>query len=411
MLLTIFPELQVEVARFLTDPSDCAALCLAVPRGLGLAALRHRKLPQYKDILVSVAMRLATGELQIDEALLRRYLWDHRRMTPEGCEWLTAAAQRAGSPLGIVRSVNQGVERWHLTVGGAGPGALVRKKQPNGLVVLFQGERDAERCVRKVWPNGIVAFCEGEMGAERYVRLEGPDGTVVFYEGERDAERRVRRTWPDGRVIFFEGEKGVERKVREERPCGYVAFFEGERDAERMVRAVLPGGTVGFYEGEREVERRVRMERSDGTASFYEGARGAERLVRGEFPDGRVFYYEGEKGAERGVRLKRSDGTIAFMESVMGAERTVREELPDARPPPHLEQALTAYRALPDADVTVQVRGDGEARTLDFVKRFAASTYRSRVPSSSPCCIMVAGVPMPSLTAVPWGFLSTWLLL
>ena len=45
MLLTIFPELQVEVTRFLTDPSDCAALCLAVPRGLGLAALRHRELP------------------------------------------------------------------------------------------------------------------------------------------------------------------------------------------------------------------------------------------------------------------------------------------------------------------------------------------------------------------------------
>ena len=65
------------------------------PRGVrGLAALRHRELPQYKDPLVSVAMRLATGEVQIDETLLRRYVWEER-MTTEGCEWLTDAAQRA----------------------------------------------------------------------------------------------------------------------------------------------------------------------------------------------------------------------------------------------------------------------------------------------------------------------------
>jgi len=72
MLLTIPEELQLEVARFLTDPSDCASLSLAVPRGLGLAALQHRDVPQYKDILVSVALRLLTGELQIDVALMLR---------------------------------------------------------------------------------------------------------------------------------------------------------------------------------------------------------------------------------------------------------------------------------------------------------------------------------------------------
>jgi len=121
MLLTIADDLQLEIARFLTSPSDCAALCLAVPRGLGLAALRRPSMPHYKDVLVSVALRLATGELQIDEALLRRYLWDWR-VTPDGCDWLTAAAQRAGLSMGIVR-----------------------KTLPGGAVRFFFGARNAER--------------------------------------------------------------------------------------------------------------------------------------------------------------------------------------------------------------------------------------------------------------------------
>ena len=45
MLLTLFSELQLEIARFLTDPSDCAALCLAVPRGLGGAQDRAARRP------------------------------------------------------------------------------------------------------------------------------------------------------------------------------------------------------------------------------------------------------------------------------------------------------------------------------------------------------------------------------
>ena len=308
MLLTIFPELQLEIARFLTDPSDCAALCLAVPRGLGLAALRHRGLPQYKDILVSVAMRLATGELQIDEALLRRYLWDRRRMTSEGCKWLTAAAQRTGSPLGIVRSVLQGWERWHLTAGGA-EGALVRRKQPNGVIALFEGERGAERKVRAEWPDGTVSVFEGEKGDERRVRVERPDGSIFFFEGEKYAEREVRAERPDGRVFFFEGEKDAERLVREQHYDGRVFFFEGERDAERRVRLERLDGSISFFEGERDVERWVRRERPDGTITYFEGERKAERKVRVERPDGGVIHYAGERGAERIVREELPDGT------------------------------------------------------------------------------------------------------
>jgi len=300
MLLTFFPELQLEIARFLIDPSDCAALCLAVPRGLGLAALRHRELPQYKDILVSVAMRLATGELQIDEALLRRYLWDRRRMTSEGCAWLTAAAQRAGSLLGIVRSVHHGFERWHLTAGGA-EGALVRRRWcgPDGFIFLYEGVKGAERVVRGTLPDGTVAFFEGEHGAERKVRMERPDGRVIFFEGAKHAERVVREEYPDGRVAFFEGEKGAERQVRLEGPDGII-FFEGEKGAERLVRAERPDGTVADFGGAKGAER------PDGLVIFYEGEKGAERFLRVEHSDGRVFFFEGERGVERIVRECRA---------------------------------------------------------------------------------------------------------
>jgi len=89
LLLDLLPELQLHIAGFLTDPTDCGALCIATPR-LGLAAMRE--LPQYKEILVSVALRMYTGQLVVDEALLRRYLWD-KRMTPEGCRWLTEVSR------------------------------------------------------------------------------------------------------------------------------------------------------------------------------------------------------------------------------------------------------------------------------------------------------------------------------
>ena len=283
MLLTIFPELQLEIARFLTDPSDCAALCLAVPRGLGLAALRHRELPQYKEILVSVALRLFTGDMQIDRALLLRYLWDARvtdagcdwlltkgelqmdeallrqylsdkRVSVEGCEWLTDAAQRAGSPLGIARSVSPDLSEWHLTdaspAGQAPPaaaGALVRKEHPNGIFSVLEGERGAERFVRTEMPSGSVFFWEGESGAERKVRQERQSGNIIFYEGESGAERKVRSVQASGDTTFFEGERGAERVVRVVKASGLVIILEGERGAERLVRKEMPDGRVGIF--------------------------------------------------------------------------------------------------------------------------------------------------------------------
>jgi len=236
---------QLEIAESLSCPSDCGALCIAMPR-LGLVAIRQ--LQQYKDPLVSVAMRLAVDDvLVMNETLMRRYLWE-KHMTADGCEWLTAAALKAESPLGcpgIAQASSSGDERWHLTRGGPVRGAwapvqaLVRKKQASGKVYLYEGERGEERKVRMEKPSaGDVSLYEGEHGQERKVRLERPSGNIHHFEGERGAERKVRVEKTNGSVFLYEGEMGAERAVRAEHPDGAVAIYEGEKGAEREVRIV-----------------------------------------------------------------------------------------------------------------------------------------------------------------------------
>mgnify|MGYP001264355398 CR=1 FL=1 len=119
--------------------------------------------------------RLATGELVIDESLLRKYLWD-KRVTDEGCAWLTAAAQKTGT-LGI------------------------RK--------YFEPDTtDPNDGLQQVW-------CLTDRGVDKaHVRVAAADGGVDFYEGEQGEERLVRQRWPDGQVQFYQGEKGSERVVR-----------------------------------------------------------------------------------------------------------------------------------------------------------------------------------------------------
>merc|ERR1712196_637066 len=109
--------------------------------------------------LVSVAMRLATGVRELDEALMRRYLWD-RRLTEDGCSWLNAQARRAGSQFVILRDDARNRRlltacAWHLTAGGR-EGALVRRERTNGDVLLYQGAYGAERKVRCEKSDGVV---------------------------------------------------------------------------------------------------------------------------------------------------------------------------------------------------------------------------------------------------------------
>ena len=353
MLLEIFEELQLSIAGFLTDPSDCGALCIAAPR-LGLLALRT--LPQYKEVLVSVAMRLATGELlKIDEALLRRYLSDER-MTLEGCTWLTATAEKAGSPHRIIVLaethadlqawlVRTRASPWHVSdvIVRAGP-------DRDGKIFIYQGEDGEERLVRVQWPDGGVAHFEGERHEERKVRVNWPDGDVQYFEGERGEERKVRREEPDGCVVHYEGERLEERKVRLNWPDGFVQFFEGEEmGEEREVRREEPDGRIVHYEGECDEERIVRVNKSDGTVQFFEGEQGEERMVRSEEPDGRVVHYEGERDEERIVRrVNGSDGTVQFFK---GEERKFGEVLPDGTAMGPLPQCLMGplpLRTLPD---------------------------------------------------------------
>jgi len=297
-LLTIFPELQLHVAGFLSDPHDCAALCLAVPRGLGLRALRE--LPQYKEILVSVAMQLAREIDQLEfEGLLRRYLWD-KRMTDDGCVWLTAAAWKEGLRQGILKRLsdaNSATTQWHLSwwAGGWEAGALVREKDAGGTIWLYEGKDGAERMVREEWSDGRVHHYEGERGAERVARVELDDGTVIHFEGERGAERQARVELDDGTVnTHFEGERGAERKVRMELDNGSVIHYEGEKRAERQVRMELDNGAVIHYEGERGAERQVRMELPSGSVIHFEGEKGAERQVRAILPDGGVVHFDAD---------------------------------------------------------------------------------------------------------------------
>ena len=293
MLLEIFEELQLSIAGFLTDPSDCGALCIAAPQ-LGLLA--RRTLPQYKEVLVLVAMWLATvrwrrrPKLMVDEALLRRYLSD-KRMTPEGCTWLTAAAEKTGSPHRIIVHADQ--QRWFVRT-RASPwhvsDALVREASDRGgKIHFYEGEHGEERLVRVQRPDGCITHCEGERGAERLVREELPDGTVDFFEDGLV----VRTELPDGTVRVYQGG----RLVRAERPDGDVHFFEDGL----VVRTELPDGSVRVHEG-----GRLREELPDGTVRVHEGG----RLVRAELPDGDVHFFEGGLL----VRAELPDGTVRLLD-------------------------------------------------------------------------------------------------
>ena len=322
MLLVLPTDLQLQIAGFLTDLGDCAALCIAAPR-LGLLALRT--LSQYKEVLVSVAMRLATGELlRIDEALLRRYLSDER-VTLEGCTWLTATAEKAGSPHRIIvhAETHADLQAW-----------LVRTRVSPWHVsdVLVRAGPDGAR-------DGKFYIYQGEDGEERVVGVQWPDGVIQVFEGERGAERQVRADWPDGDVQYFEGERFEERKVRLEEADGTVIHYEGERLEERMVRINWPDGHVQFFEGDE---------------------LGEERMVRSEKPDGRVVHYEGKRGKERIVRrVNGSDGTVQFFKS---EERTFGEvlqarlreaSLPDGLSLEALEASRLVLRTRLEAELVV----------------------------------------------------------
>ena len=102
-------ELQMHVADAVGERCDRAALALASPRLLGLAACRG--LRSYQGLEMSLAFHHVLGGA-IDEQLLRSYA-SRAEATLEGCGWLTGVAAAAG------------LRRLHL----AGPGSVREAEQ------------------------------------------------------------------------------------------------------------------------------------------------------------------------------------------------------------------------------------------------------------------------------------------
>jgi len=332
MLLVLPTDLQLQIAGFLTDLGDCAALCIAAPR-LGLAALRHRELPQYKNILLSVALRLvADGDrgsapgvsFHINEALLRRYLWD-ARMTAAGCEWLTAQLSEPLGPFGIMTSWNHGTELHHLTEDGV-TRALVRSKTPRGVIRFYEGDVGVERLVGMEYPNGFYQNYEGEHGAERMTSSKIPGGCTSYFDGDMGFERLVGKEYPNGFHQNYEGERGEERKWSSVWTGGPWAYFEGARGEERLTAEYWPDGSHQCYKGERGAERMVSRTHAGGV-EFFEGEKGTERLVRRTRlvhcdPEFVEEMFDGEADVERMVRrrVSRARGAEPYKEEVWEGE-------------------------------------------------------------------------------------------
>ena len=332
-LFSVLPlELQVYIADAVGERCDRAALALASPRLLGLAACRE--LPSYQGLEMSLAFHVVLGGA-IDEQVLRRYA-SRAEATLEGCGWLTGVAaglrtayRLTGSGPGLGSgpgSVREAEQRWYLmqpdstfgtllrietkvppaTVhyeGAEGAEGMVRCDLASGRVLHYEGDKEMERLVRSEQRSGAVLHYEGEKEMERMVRFELPSGVVLHYEGDTGMERLGRSKEPSGAVLHYEGEKEMERVVRSEQPSlpgriGHVLHFEGEMNTERLVRSEGPGVVI-YYEGEKSVERMVRCDHKWGVVGHYAGEGGTERLVRVGLPFGVSISIQGEPGRER----------------------------------------------------------------------------------------------------------------
>ena len=289
-LLKALPlELQLHIANAVGERCDRAALALASPRVLGLAACRE--LPSYQGLEMSLAFHHVLGGM-IDKQLLRSYA-SRSEATPEGCEWLAGVDAAAGVLVVLDETSVQlslSAQLWYLARPGSTVGALQRRKIPRGWVQHLEGE------------PGLLA--------EILVRCELPSsGQVNHFKGERYAEHIVRKTSCGGEFVqHFEGNTlGAERMVREEQTSGDVGHFEGEKGAERVVRIVENNGDVGHFEGEKGAERLVRRETTYGGLLHYQGERGAEQPMRYELPYGGVIHLGGSTDAGRPMRETDAD--------------------------------------------------------------------------------------------------------
>ena len=257
-LLSALPlELELHIADAVGERCDRAALALASPRLLGLAACRQ--LPSYQGLEMSLAFHYVLGGA-IDEQLLRTYASRSEataRKLRRRLKWLARLVAAAGLRNELRLVVSGTNQTWYFMqldsphsrpgwefVGGVLLVSRIGKLEAR-TVAHYEGDRGAEHVVRYEAPNGTVSHFKGEKGAERVVRNEQPSGEVRHFEGERGTERRVRCELPSGEVWHLEGERGAEQLVRCELPYGgLVHHFKGEKGAKKLVFIELPYGGV-----------------------------------------------------------------------------------------------------------------------------------------------------------------------
>ena len=227
-------ELQMHIADAVGERCDRAALALASPRLLGIAACRG--LRSYQGLEMSLAFHHVLGGA-IDEQLLRRYA-SRAEATLEGCGWLTGVAAAAG--LRRLYSAGSGITPHGRPLPLCS--CALDATSARGCIFLVRPDSRLPGALLRIKTQKMCIHYEGAEDAERMVRFEFFGGEVFYYEGEKNAERKVRCVLPEGDVFYFEGEKGAERKVRCVRPWGDVFDYEGEQGAEQMVRLGLPFG-------------------------------------------------------------------------------------------------------------------------------------------------------------------------
>jgi hypothetical protein len=107
-------ELQLYIAHFVGERCDRAALALASPRLLGLAACRQ--LPSYQGLEMSLAFHRVIGGA-IDEQLLRAYASrsvGNARKLRRRLKWLTRLAAAAGLRKELRLIVSGTNQTWYL---------------------------------------------------------------------------------------------------------------------------------------------------------------------------------------------------------------------------------------------------------------------------------------------------------
>ena len=111
---------------------------------------------------------------------------------------------------------------------------IVQQKQVDGRTEYYLGGklRGSLRLVKFL--NGDIEFYDGGRGLERLTRRE-TDGYMITFDGEKGAERMIKKTFQNGDQYTYDGERGAERLIKKTLSNGEVHDYDGEKGAEQIV--------------------------------------------------------------------------------------------------------------------------------------------------------------------------------